>query len=215
MSFDEFRTILGATNNYLEAILMPIMTILIFIKLRREKRETGEINYVRAIIGIVFACFSWMVVWEFLYNRTPVQMLFTENIVTFSETSWSFYNIGLSLTVAFGLVIVMYINRRESLYYVPLFVVGGMWLYYIFTGYYEMMMYFIYIGALMAIFFLIYTGFKYKENGSLGLAIFFLLAVMVLLIDGAVATFFNSAYIIFGVIFSLGIFKPFKEVVKE
>ena len=67
----------------------------------------------------------------------------------------------------------------------------------------------------MAIIFLFYTGFKYKENGSLGLAIFFLLAVMVLLIDGAAATFFNSGYIIFGVIFSLGVFKPFKEVVKE
>lgn len=215
MSFDDFRTLLSATNNYLEVILMPIMTILIFIKLRREKRETGEINYVRAIIGIVFACFTWMLIWEFLYNRTPLQMLFTENIVTFSETSWSFYNIGLSLTVAFGLVIVMYINRRESLYYVPLFVVGGMWLYYIATGYYEMMMYFIYIGALMAIFFLIYTGFKHKDNGSLGLAIFFLLAVSVLLIEGPLATFFNSGYIIFGVIFSVGIFKPFKEVVKE
>jgi len=215
MNFDDFRALLSVTNNYLEAILMPIMTILIFVKLMREKRETGEINYIRAIIGIVFACFSWMVVWEFLYNRTPVQMLFTENIVTFSETSWSLYNIGLSLTVAFGLVIPLYMTRRESLYYVPFFVVGGMWLYYIATGYYEMMMYFIYIGALMAIFFLIYTGFRYKDNGSLGLAIFFLLAVMVLLIEGPLATFFNSSYIIFGTIFSLGVFKPFKEVVKE
>ncbi len=215
MILNDFRTILGTANNYLEVILMPIMTILIFIKLRREKRETGELNYVRAIIGCVFACFTWMLVWEFLYNRTPVQMLFTENIVTFSETSWSLYNIGLSLTVAFGLVIPAYINQKESLYYVSFFVVGGMWLYYIATGYYEIITNFIYIGALIAILFLFYTAFQYKDNGSLGLAIFFLIAVSVLLLEGPIATYMNSTYIIFGVIFSLGLFKPFKEVVKE
>jgi DNA modification methylase len=55
-----------------------------------------------------------------------------------------------------------------------------------------------------------------KDNGAIGLSVFYTLAFASIIIETLVIPqILNLGYIVFGVIFTLGFFKPFKEGNKE
>ena len=90
-----------------------------------------------------------------------------------------------------------------------------MLLLFLFTGFDAFLETYIMIAGAVGVIFLYFTGIRVKDNGALGLAIFFTIAFGTILIDDHwVAQISIIVYSVFILIFSLGYFKPFKEVVK-
>ncbi|MFX1322671.1 MAG: hypothetical protein ACFFAQ_13625 [Promethearchaeota archaeon] len=215
MNIEGFRDILSLINLYVEFILLPLMAGLVLRKVIKEKQRTGEINYIRFIIACVFLSFSWTIIWEFLSEKTPLADVIPNQLIGNGTESFGFYNLGIGLMVSFGILLPLYITQKETFYYVPFFIFGGMYIYYLFTGYDAWLMNYIELGGIIGLISLFFVAFRYKDNGSLGLAIFFLFAFLVLILENIFATLMNSSYIIFGVILSLGYFKPFKVEVEN
>ena len=123
-------------------------------------------------------------------------------------------NFLIGLMVTFGLTLICYINRWEALYFSAIFFYGGMTIFYLFIGYDEGLAYYTNIIGAIDILFLYFTGLRVKDNGALGLAIFFSLAFSTIFLeDPLVSRIIILIYTAFIVYFSLGFFKPLKQEV--
>jgi hypothetical protein len=122
------------------------------------------------------------------------------------------YTFIIGFIATLGISLIAVANRWEVLYLTSLFFFGGMVILYLLTGYDAMIMPYIYISGILSVGFLYMTGFRVKDNGALGLAVFFTLAfVTVIIEEGLITRLVVIVYDIFIIIFSLGFFKPFKE----
>jgi hypothetical protein len=117
--------------------------------------------------------------------------------------------------VSLGLSLVFYANRWEVFYFFSLFFFGGMVIFYYLTGFSAWIEWYIQITAIFSLGFMYLTSFRIKDNGTLGLAIFFTLAFSTLVLDiSMVNQIIIIVYNVLILIISLGFFKPFKEEVK-
>ncbi|MFX1277993.1 MAG: hypothetical protein ACFFA3_01155 [Promethearchaeota archaeon] len=195
---------------FLSATLIPFATVILGRRIIKEKRTTGQHNNVRLIIfGILFS-FALMSVLEYLVELS----LFPEEIFGYSITYINLYSILIGTMVSLGLSLVFYINRLETFYFFSLFIFGGMIIFYYLTGFSDWLELYIQITAVLCLSFIYFTSFRVRDNGALGLAIFFTLAFSTLVIE---ISFVNQiiifTYNIFILFFSLGLFRPFKEEV--
>jgi len=207
--------IIELVANYLGIIIIPIMTIILGRKVFLERRQINKFNMIRLIIFCIFLTLSWMLIWEFLYESTPLgDVLNTELII--SIDTFSFYSFGLGFMITLALVMMTYTNRWESLYYVPVFIFAGMFIVFMLTEVAIFLIPYVFAGGVIAVVFLFSTGFKLKDNSSLGLAIFATLVFPTLIAEKTiVGQILSIVYPIFGLIFALGYFKLFKEEVVE
>ena len=202
--------------NYLGIIIIPIMTIILGRKVFLERRQIKKLNMIRFIIFCIFLTISWMLIWEFLYETTPLGGVLNAELVI-SINMFSFYSFGLGLMITLALVMMTYTNRWESLYYVPFFIFAGMFIVFLLTEIAIFLIPYVFAGGVIAIVFLIATAFRLKDNSSLGLAIFATLIFPTLMIaeNTIVIQIFSLTYPIFGILFALGYFKLFKKKVVE
>ncbi|MFX0043488.1 MAG: hypothetical protein ACFE8L_11305 [Candidatus Hodarchaeota archaeon] len=196
---------LGFVSNILSLIFIPVSTIILGYKLVKERKSTGEYNIVRLIVFSTFLTFSLNEIIGFIVDFIPSW-----------EKMWGatfgISNFFIGLMVTFGLTLICYINRWEALYYSAIFFYSGMTIFYLLTGYDEGLAYFTNIAGAIDILFLYFTGLRVKDNGALGLAVFFSLAFSTLFIeDPLTARIIIFGYIAFIVYFSLGFFKPLKQ----
>lgn len=193
----------------LSAIMIPLATLLLGRKVFKEKHEAGKYNPVRLLIFIVFICFSAMTVLEFFVeiNVSPVlNQLFGSNIETIN-----LYSILIGTMASLGLTLVFYANRWEALYFLTIFIFGGMIIFYYLTGFDAWVEMYIIIAGVGSLLFMYLTGFRLRDNGALGIAIFFTLAFSTLLVEiSMVNQVIILSYNIFVLVFSLGLFRPFK-----
>lgn len=203
---------------YFNAILIPLATIIIGLKLVREKKSNGKYNPIRSLIFAVFFCFSLLGIFEFLINLFPLNLGLINAWFGGGVDNFDFYGFLVGSMVTIGVTIIFYAYRWESLYYFMFFVYGGMVIFYLLTGFDAWLELYITICGLLSVIFLYFTGFKLKDNGALGLAIFFTIAFATIAIDFG-SEFLNHwitqisilIYSIFILIFSLGLFRPFKQ----
>ena len=113
----------------------------------------------------------------------------------------------------FALSMVFYANQWESFYYMPFFFFGALTVLYIFTGFYIFLMPYIYITSIIGLTFIYITSFRLKDNGALGIGIFFTLAFMTLFTGDIPPTgnILTLIYCVFGLFFAFGYFRPFKQ----
>lgn len=205
-------------KNYFQLMVIPIITIILAIRLIKQKKETGKLNYIRFYIFLAFITFSWLVVWQFIYEEANINNFLTDELYGRYTTTFSIYNLGLVFMGTLALSLVLYANQIESLYYMPFFILGGMVILYLFTGYADWLMIYVYISCSVGLVFLYLTAFKLRDNGSLGLSIFFSLAFVTVFAQYIPIENFGPyvaiSYCVFGLIFALGYFHPFntKEV---
>jgi len=113
-----------------------------------------------------------------------------------------------------GLTMISYINRIEFMYYTPIAFFTGMYVFYLITGFTGWIEDYITLGGMASVLFMFFTAFRVKDNGALGIAIFFSLAFSTQFIhDTLIARIIMVSYVVFIIIFSLGLFKPFKQEV--
>ena len=71
------------------------------------------------------------------------------------------------------------------------------------------------VGYLAVLVFLLYTGFKLKDNGALGLALFFILTTFVGIAESYPKFIMGIIAYSYGVFFALGFFRPYKAGTPE
>jgi hypothetical protein len=193
-----------------------IMAIFFVISLRRnirDYRETKRWNWARGLI---------ILVWAMAFMSFFVRILHYGFQVPFPEGTMSPELLGAStnltiplifgaLTITFGLVAVFYINYWESLVYVPLFYFAfSLWVALtvdvpFFFNIYRL------VGALIVILGFYATGYRLKDNNTLGFAILFSLYFVALLGPFWWQIMMDVPTLVFGVFYSLGKIKIFKE----
>jgi len=195
---------------FLSATLIPFAALILGRRIIKEKKTTGQYNKVRLIIFGILSCFAMMSVFEYLVELS----LFPIEIFGYNLTYINLYSILIGTMVSLGLSLVFYINRLEAFYFSSLFIFGGMVIFYYLTGFSGWLELYIQIIAVFCLSFIYFTSFRVKDNGALGLAIFFTLAFSTLVIE---ISFVNQiiilVYNVFILFFSVGFFKPFKEEV--
>ena len=198
-------------GNYLGIIVIPIMTIILGRKVFRERRQINKFNLIRFINFCIFLTLSWLLLWEFLYESTPLGDVLNPELIISIDT-FSLYSFGFGFMITLALAMVTYTNRWESLYYISFFIFAGMFIVFLLTEIAIFLLPYIFAGGVISVVFLYATGFKLRDNGSLGLAIFATLLFPTLVAEKTiVGQFLTLAYPIFGIIFALGYFKLFKE----
>ena len=201
--------------NYLGIIIIPIMTIILGRKVILERRQIKKLNMIRFIIFCIFLTLSWMLIWEFIYESTPLGDVLNVELII-SINTFSFYSFGLGLMITLAISMVSYTNRWESLYYISFFIFAGMFIVFLSTEISIFLLPYVFAGGVIAVVFLFATGFKFKDNSSLGLAIFATLIFPTLIAEKTiVGQMLSLIYPIFGLIFALGYFKLFKAKVVE
>ncbi len=203
--------IIELVANYLGIIIIPIMTIILGRKVILERRQIKKLNMIRFIIFCIFLSLSWMLIWEFLYESTPLGDVLNVELII-SINTFSFYSFGLGLMITLAISMVSYTNRWESLYYISFFIFAGMFIVFLLTEIAIFLLPYVFAGGVISVLFLFATGFKLKDNSSLGLAIFATLIFPTLIAEKTiVGQILSLVYPIFGLIFALGYFKLFKE----
>ncbi|MHA2288998.1 MAG: hypothetical protein ACXABG_09435 [Promethearchaeota archaeon] len=206
---DFFITQLGY---YLNAILIPLATALVGRKLLKDKKATGTFNPIRAIIFGIFLSFSALGIIEFFLAITPFELTLLNEWFGGGIESFDLYGFLIGIMVTLGMTMIFYANRWESLYYSAIFFFGGMLILFLLTGFDAWLETYIMIAGAIGVVFLYFTGFRVKDNGALGLAIFFTIAFGTILIEDHWVTQISIlVYSVFIFIFSVGWFKPFKQ----
>lgn len=213
-------TVITQLGFYFNAILIPLATVIIGFKLMKEKKALGKYNPIRMLIFLVFLCFSALGIIEFLVTIPSLNLVLLEQWFGGGIENFDLYGFLVGTMVTLGVSIIFFAYRLEILYYSAMFIYAGMLIFYFLTGYDAWLETYIIICGLLGVLFLYFTGFRVKDNGALGLAIFFTLAFVTIAIDFGnadlnhwVSQISILAYSVFILIFSLGLFKPFKQEV--
>ncbi len=197
--------------NYLGIIVIPLMTIILGQKVFRERRQINKFNMIRFINFCIFLTLSWLLAWEFLYESTPLGEFLNPDLII-SINTFSLYSFGFGFMITLALAMVTYTNRWESLYFISFFIFAGMFIVFLLTEIAIFLLPYIFTGGVISVVFLYATGFKLRDNSSLGLAIFATLLFPTLVAEKTlVGQILSLAYPIFGIIFALGYFKLFKQ----
>ena len=216
MAEDLFLNGLQNIGYLLNVIIIPLATFMIGRKLLKEKKATGKLNDIRAIIFFIFFSFSNLVILEFLIEIQIYSSPFIIELFGGGLNGFNLYSLIVGLIASLGIMMVAVANRWDFLHFTSIFFFGGMILLYMFTGFYALLEPYIYFAGGASIVFLYLTAFRVKDNGALALAIFFTLAFGTVIFDIALITGFGVImYNAVILIFSLGWFKPFKQEVIE
>ena len=214
MDINEIASNVRVFNHFFQLILVFLISIIVFIRIGKQKKETGQINYIRVYILAVFLSFLWICFWEFMFWEANIDGFISEELYGSSSFTFSLYNIGLALIGTFSLSMVLYANQMEAFYFMPFFIFGGMVIFFMVTGLAPWLMFYVYFSSFVGLVFLYQTAFRFKDDGSLGLAIFFTIAFSTLFVKyipniADIGPFFVIVYCTFGVYFTLGYFHPF------
>jgi hypothetical protein len=200
---------LGLIANFGSAIFIPLATLVLGRKLLKDKKAAGEYNMVRVLIFLTFLDFSILTLTEVIANDI---LLTPPVIIVPYGATFGLYNILVAMMITIGLTLIFYINRVEFLYYTPIFFFTGMYVFYGLTGFDGWIQDYITLGGLASVLFMFFTAFRVKDNGALGIAIFFALAFSTQFSeDVLISRIVIISYVAFIIFFSLGLFKPFKQ----
>jgi hypothetical protein len=196
-------------------IILPMMAIILAIRVYKEYKEEEQINYVRLLIFCIFIMFNWVLVPANLSETPPFNTFINREVIGVDENSINLFSISIGLLISLALSFVAYANKLEILYYAPisfyLTILASAILNNLNPFFDTFNLIYIYAGAFITVIFFYITGFRLKDNGSLGLAILFSFAIIALAIgSNIIGDSFIIALGIFGLIFSLGKFTPFK-----
>ncbi|MFW9970678.1 MAG: hypothetical protein ACFFDF_10795 [Candidatus Odinarchaeota archaeon] len=206
---------LSFITNLLGIVAVLIMVITLIIKLKDYHDKTNKWDIIRILMIIWFLGILYFNTWEFLYYNTPLQTVIPTSWIDIDYSTIVIQSYSVPVVIICGLYIVGHANNWLFLKIIPViyFIIVILLIYLInFTILYLPSML---IGYLAVLVFLLYTGFKLKDNGALGLAIFFILTTFVGISESYVKFILGIIAYAYGVYFALGYFKPFKIKLSE
>lgn len=202
---------LSFSNNLLGVVAIVIMISIMVFKLKNYKQETDNWDVIRILMIIWFLGILYFNTWEFLYYSTPLNDVIPSSWIAFSYDDIVIQSYSIPVVIVCGLYIVGYANNWKVFKIVPVIyyaILIALVLILNFTLLYIPSML---ISYLLVIVFLIYTAIKLKDNGALGLTIFFLLTMFVGMTESYLKFILGIISYGFGIYFSLGYFHPLKK----
>jgi hypothetical protein len=197
-------------TNLLGVVAIVIMVITLVIKLTDYHKKTNTWDIIRILMIIWFLGILYFNTWEFLYYNTPLGNVIPISFMDIDYSTIVVQSFSVPVVIVCGLYIVGHANDWTLLKIIPAiyFVIVILLIFLIdFTILYLPSML---LGYLAVLVFLLYTGFKLKDNGALGLAIFFILTTFVGVSESYIKAILGIIAYCYGVYFALGYFKPFK-----
>jgi len=210
------RLITQTIANWTTVIIAPIMTILVANRFWQFYKKTNKINYIRLIIFLIFLAFTWAIIPTNLSEVPPFDIYINADLIGTDEATINSYSIAIGFMVSFSLCMIAYANRWETLYYVPLLLYAGIIFSFILNDlssiYFILNQIYIYGAGVLGVIFFYITGIRLRDNGSLGLGIFFTLSYASLIVgENIIGDVFTFLIGVFGLIFALGFFNPYKK----
>lgn len=203
---------------YYVMVMMSIMIALHVRRMYQERKTRGTITIVKKIILAAFIVefcsgFTYLI---FVANWLPTILPWWDptsgNVIALNTVTTGF-------TVAIGLMLVFYLFNLEQLMYTPLYATLALIVYFFVSGgHSELFPYYFNFGAILALVFLWIASFRLRDNYALGLALFYTIDFIQVILktdifDGNsiyVIAFELSIYI-FGIFYASGFFRPFKH----
>lgn len=202
---------LGFITNLLGVVAIIIMIITIVIKLIDHHNKTNNWDIIRILMITWFLGILYFNTWEFLYYSTSLQAIIPPSWIDTDYSTIVVQSLSVPIVIVCGLYIVGYANKWVILKIVPIIYFAIVILLIVTINFNLLYLPSMLIGYLAVLGFLLFTGFKLKDNGALGLAIFFILTTFVGITDSYVKFILGIIAYGFGIYFALGYFKPLKS----
>ncbi len=197
-------------TNLLGVVAIIIMVITMFIKLKDYHDKTNDWDIIRILMIVWFLGILYFNIWEFLYYNTPLHNVIPIYWMDIDYSTIVVQSLSVPVVIVCGLYIVGHANKWVFLKIAPViyFIIVILLIFLVdFTVLYLPSML---IGYLAVLVFLLYTGFKLKDNGALGLALFFILTTFVGVSESYLKFILGIIAYCYGMFFALGYFRPFK-----
>lgn len=207
----ELEIILSFINNFLGVVAIFIMIIIMILKLRTFHRKTDNWDLIRVLMIIWFIGILYFNTWEFLFYSTPLQSVIPSSWISSDYTRLVVQSYSIPVVMVCGLYIVGHANKWMILKILPILYYGFIVILSLIIDPNPLFLPSMLLGYLVVLGFLLYTAFKLKDNGALGLAVFFLLTTIVGVTDSYLKFILGIISYSFGVYFALGYFTPFKK----
>lgn len=205
------ETSLSFITNLLGVVAIFIMVITMVIKLVNHHNKTNTWDIIRILMVIWFLGILYFNTWEFLYYSTPLQANIPLSWIDTDYSTIVVQSLSVPVVIVCGLYIVGHANKWVILKIVPIIYYAVVILLIVLFDFNLLYLASMLIGYLAILVFLIFTGVKLKDNGALGLAIFFILTTFVGVTDFYIKFILGIIAYCFGIYFALGYFKPFKS----
>lgn len=206
-----FEAGLGFFTNLLGVVAIVIMVITLIIKLIDYHDKTNNWDIIRLLMIIWFLGILYFNTWEFLYYNTPLREVIPLSWIDTDYSTIVVQSLSVPVVIVCGLYIVGHANNWLVLKIVPLIYFTIVILLIVLIDFNALYLPSMLIGYLAVLVFLLFTGFKLKDNGALGLAIFFILTTFVGVSESYSKFILGIVAYCYGIYFALGYFKPFKS----
>ncbi|MFX0101278.1 MAG: hypothetical protein ACFFCS_17020 [Candidatus Hodarchaeota archaeon] len=214
----DFNFVTDQISTYINAIGGIIMFLVMLRKVYLDMKERGSFNTVRLAILVAFALEVYSVFiedWFYTWGIFPMEWKVSSDEIGPNS-------LGKGVVVALGLYLTFYMLEWKPLKFTGAYFFIGMVTYFLITGIDFMYFWYIVIGGVIGVTSMIVVGSKLRDNGAIGLGIFYLIAFIGVVV-GMVPeiSYIGSVRIpqlifitefAFGICFSFGLFKPYKEV---
>jgi hypothetical protein len=211
MIFQSLEESLSFINNLLGVVAIIIMIIIMALRLREFHEKTDNWDLVRLLMIIWFIGILYFNTWEFLYYNTPLQNNIPSSWISLDYNDFVVQSYSIPVVIVAGLYIVGYVNKWMILKVLPVILYAIVVVISLFFEPPFLFLYSMLFGYLIVLVFLLYTGFKLKDNGALGLAVFFLLTTVVGVTESYLKFILGIISYSFGIYFALGYFNIFKK----
>lgn len=213
----DFNTITGQVSLYINTFGCILMFLLMLRKVILEKKATGSINTVKFLILMAFLLEVYSILledWFYTWGIFPPSWQVPSDTLGVNT-------LGKGGIVTVGLCMTFYILGWKPFKLMPVYLYLGMIIYFFLTGIDVFYFWYVIIGGIIGVTVMIAVGSKLKDNGAIGLGILYLIAFVGVVFGMIpeimyigpirIAPFFFISQYTFGVYFSLGYFKPYKD----
>lgn len=197
-------------------VLVPMVMLgSILVRIRSDIRTKGGTSKVKFLIMVAFI----LEIYSGIINLPIIRGgLIPETFYPSTDEGIGLGSAQTGAVVVLGMVLVFYLFGWERLLYMPIYLYGAIIFYFLISGLDDIFPVFVYAGGIFALVMLYIASFKMRENNALGLTVFYTISfgdiiISPMMAEGALFPYFYSFILYtFGIIYALGLFKPFKEV---
>lgn len=198
------NNIFAGSVSFTGVIILCIMTGILFRRNLKEYRLKKGWNWSRTIIMCGFMVNLVLNLTQGMYYIFNFEL--TEDWILV-KNAFSINLILQALISALGLMLIAYLNQKDSFIFLPLFILTGCVVFYYAVGIWDLILYFFIIGGILGLILLFQIAFQIRDDNTFGLGVFYVLFFL-----GAATgnRLFTIIALIYGIYYVTGKFTPFK-----
>lgn len=197
------NNIFAGIVSFTGVLFLGMMIVILLRRNLKEYKIKEEWNWSRTIIMCGFFANIIVNITQGMYYLFNFEI--TEDWILV-KNAFSINLIFQALIAAFGLMLVAYINQKDSVLFLPLFLLAGCVIFYYAVGIWELINYFLIIGGILGLILLFQIAFQIRDDNTFGLGLFYILYFLGALTGSRL---FTIMALIYGLYYVSGKFTPF------